>query len=67
MSTDSKYEKALLENASNLDAITRSNGEIYHCAERVISQSDTKDLLNIINFITKINIFIFKIIYLFIN
>lgn len=53
MSTGSKYEKALLDNASNLDAITRSNGEIYHCAERVISQSDTKDLLNIINFITK--------------
>ena len=53
MSTDSKYEKALLDNASNLDAITRSNGEIYHCAERVISQPDTKDLLKIINFITK--------------
>ena len=53
MSTDNKYEKALLDNASNLDAITRSNGEIYHCAERVINQSDTKDILNIINFITK--------------
>ena len=53
MSTDSKYEKALLDNASNLDAITRSNGEIYHCAERVISQTDIKDLLNIIGFVTK--------------
>lgn len=53
MSTDSKYEKALLDNASNLDAITRSNGEVYHCAKRVINHSDTKDLLNIISFITK--------------
>lgn len=53
MSTGSKYEKALLDNASNLDAITRSNGEIYHCAKKVISHSDAKDLLNIISFITK--------------
>ena len=29
MSTDNKYEKAFLDNASNLDAITRNNGKIY--------------------------------------
>ena len=53
MSTNNKYEEAFLANATNLDAITKSNGKIYDCALRIIQNNDTDDTLELIGYITK--------------
>ena len=53
MPQGNKYKQTLLSNASNLDAITMSNGKVYNCADKVVSNKEPRDIQELLTYITK--------------
>jgi len=51
MKHESKYDKALKEAASYLDAVTQSEGKIIKCAESIISNMDQDSVISICKYI----------------
>lgn len=52
MIVGNKHEDALMEAASDLDAVTHSNGNIHQSASRVIKESNPKDIIELVRYIT---------------
>ena len=53
MKPNNKYEEAFLANAMHLDAITQSNGRIFHCAEKIIQHYEADDTIDLLGYITR--------------